>query len=680
MAARLKNFSNIEIKAVPKKEVSKSLDDYFSSKPLGSIVEGDRTIFRIFAPNAARLFVHVFDKPGSASKDIFEMSMDENGVWEACIRENLSGKFYAYKILDEAHKWDGKDIPLVIDPYSKALATYADYMNPRLSIVYDEEYNWRDDTWIKINPRDLIIYEMHVKDLTAHNSSGVINKGTYKGLTEKNTPGGLSYIKSLGVNAVELLPTHEFSYYEIPYFEEHSGRENTWNPYEENHWGYMTACYFAPAAKYSQKNGRLIDYKWTGDSGKQVKDFKDMVRSFHKEGIAVIMDVVFNHISTYEISGLQSIDENYYLRKDEQGNLSNESWCGNDLASERPMVRRLIKDSIIYWMTEYHIDGFRFDLGKIIDFKTLEEIMEEARIINPDVIFIAEPWGGGYDPTGFSLRGWSAWNDQLRNGFKGENPFNGSGWLFGKYFGGKDNECIKNYLRGSLIGAGDGFYHSPEFSVNYLEAHDGFTLGDFIRIALNHGDNKVNTRNADRHVKLSTEQMRLNKLAALFLFSTQGIIMIHEGQEFARSKIIPKVNDVDDSYAGKMDPNSYDKDNETNYLNYKHAEINEELLDYYKGLIHLRNKHELLRRAKPHQIKFYETDNNFQIALSIKNTSDEFIVLINASDKCMKHCFSGKEYEILANSESAGAEPVSLISEGVNVLPKSGFILHTSNK
>ena len=668
-------FSNINITAVPKPEVKKTSEEYFSDKPLGSFVSGNRTTFRIFAPHAARLFVHVFDSPGKKVNSIFEMSMDHDGVWEACILEDLSGKFYGYKILDDAHKWDGKDIPLAIDPYAKALATYADYLNPRLSIVYNEEYNWHNDKWIKINPRDLVIYEMHVKDMTAHVSSGIKNPGTYKGLTEKNKKGGLNYIKELGVNAVELLPTHEFSYYELPYNETSHGRKNTWNPYEENHWGYMTAGYFAPAAKYSEKNGKLSDYKWFGTKGKQVNDFKNMVRSFHRENIAVIMDVVFNHVSMYEIANLQAIDKDYYLRKDEHGRFTNESWCGNDLASERPMMRRLIKDSILYWMTEFHVDGFRFDLGKILDYQTLEEIIAEAKAINPDVIFIAEPWGGGYDPTGFSLRGWSTWNDQIRNGIKGENPYNGLGWIFGKYFGSKNIDCVKNYIRGSLLGAADGMYHSPELSVNFLEAHDGYTLGDFIRIFLNEGDNKVNSKNINNHVSLSAEQMRLNKLAALFLFSTQGIIMIHEGQEFARSKVIEKIKDVNDPHAGKMDHNSYEKDNNTNYINFEHPEINHELLDYYKGLIKLRNENELLRHAKPHQIKFYKTENDFQLAFTIKDSSKEFLILINASEKVMKFSFPEKKYKVLVNPDSAGINILSTISDRINILPKSGYIL-----
>ncbi|MBU1099346.1 MAG: pullulanase [Bacteroidetes bacterium] len=667
---------NIDIKAVPKAKTKKGLDELFSEKPLGSFVTNQRTIFRLFAPNAARVFVYIFHVPGEPVHDQFEMSMDEDGVWEACLMEDLSGKFYGYKILDEAHMWDGKDLPIAVDPYAKALTTFVDYLNPRLSIIYNDKYDWEGDNWIAINLRDLIIYEAHVKDMTSHESSKTKHAGTYKGLVESNTKGGINHIKELGANAVELLPTHEFSYYETPFQKEYGGKHNTWNPYEENHWGYMTAGYFAPAAKYAQPEGELADHTWVGKSAEQVTQFKDMVKGFHKEGIAVIMDVVFNHISEYELANLQVIDREYYLRKNEEGHLTNESWCGNDLASERPMMRRLIKDCIKYWMTEYHVDGFRFDLGKILDYQTLEEVLSEAKEINPNVIFIAEPWGGGYDPTGFSYRGWSTWNDQFRNGIKGENPYNGLGWLFCKNFGGKNKESIKNNIIGSLMGGRDGLYHSPEFSVNYLASHDGYTLGDFIRIACQSGYNEVTKGNVKQFVKLSEEQMQINKLAAILLLSSQGIVMIHEGQEFARTKVVRNDKYVDDPHTGKMDHNSYDKDNETNYLNYEHLEVNRELFEYYKGLIKLRKNHPLLKNAKPHQIKFHSTNNEFALAYSIKNNQEEFVFIVNTSEKNLEFTTPNNNYSLIVDANVSGTVPISTIDKIVIVSSKSGCVLY----
>ncbi len=352
-------------------------------------------------------------------------------------------------------------------------------------------------------------------------------------MIEDDIKGGINYIESLGVNTVELLPAMEFANIEIPYKDSLNGRFNNWNPYERNHWGYMTSNFFAPAAYYSTGWEKMEWNKWMGRDGRQVNDFKDMVKAFHKKGIGVIMDVVFNHLSEYEIGNLKEIDKEYYFRLDKNGNYITESYCGNDLKTERPMLRRLIIDSILYWMKEYHVDGFRFDLGKLIDWITIEEVIREARKVNPNVVFVCEPWGGGYDPTGFSLRDWGAWNDQIRNGVKGENPNNGLGWIFGKWYGNNNKSRIKSYVRGTLIEDKGGLFLHKEHSVNYLESHDGYTLGDFIRIGT--GEVKADSviANRDKHAKLSPLQLRLNKLAALFLFTSQGITMIHSGQEFA---------------------------------------------------------------------------------------------------------------------------------------------------
>ena len=167
--------------------------------------------------------------------------------------------------------------------------------------MYNEKYDWENDSWIQKDWRDLIIYEMHIRDLTSHKSSGSTKPGTFEGLTQEDQKGGIDYIKSLGVNTVELLPVQEYGYLEIPFNDSLNGKFNTWNPYERNHWGYMTSNYFAPAAYYSESIGTLKPNVWLGKDGKQVKDFKDMVKVFHEEGIAVVMDVVYNHLSEYQV-------------------------------------------------------------------------------------------------------------------------------------------------------------------------------------------------------------------------------------------------------------------------------------------------------------------------------------------------------------------------------------------
>ena len=668
------NKNNMDQLIVNPSQKSK-FDQLYSDKKLGSFVKEGRTFFRVFSPSAEDVKLILFENPEQVFGKAYDMAKDESSVWEVSLEGELYGSFYGYRVKHS-------DIPgieniICLDPYAKAVTTFNTYFNPRRAIIIKEDnYDWEGDEWIQMDWRDLIIYEMHIRDMTEHHSSGAEERGTYKGLIEKGKTGGIDYLKSLGVNAVELLPVQEFANIEIPFKDSLNGKYNSWNPYERNHWGYMTAAYFAPEAYYSE-NVRNIEWnKWSGKEAKAVNDFKDVVKAFHKEGIAVIMDVVYNHISEYELGNLKEIDKQYYFRLNENGDYIAQSNVGNDFKTEHPMSRRLIVESVLYWMKEYHIDGFRFDLGKLIDWETIEEVIYEAQKINPQVIFVCEPWGGGYDPSGFSVRGWGAWNDQIRNGIKGENPFNGQGWIFGKWYGNNDPDRIKNYVSGTLTKDKHGLFNLPEHSVNYLDSHDGYTLGDFIRLGL--GDVKKNQliEDVDEHVKLTGQQLKLNKLAALFLFTSRGITMITEGQEFARSKVIPNDIAVSDKQKGMIDHNSYDKDNETNYINYNHAKINEDLLNYYKGLIELRKKYEAFRRADYEQVNFFDVkENPFAMGYMLDYNSDKFIVLLNASTKMEEFLLPEGKWEILVDARSTGDEPLTVISSKAVLDPSTGLVL-----
>jgi pullulanase len=645
-----------------------------SDKKLGSFVENGITFFRLFAPDAISVSLFTFTTLEDNIGIEHIMVPDEDGIWEVKLEGEKYGLYYGFKIKQKKHKSIG---PLCIDPYSRAVATFNNYMNPGRSIVIKEgNYDWEEDEWVQRDWRDLIIYEMHVRDMTAHHSSGSDFRGTYQGLIQKGKKGGIDYIKSLGVNTVELLPVQEFANIEIPFRDSAHSPINTWNPYERNHWGYMTSSYFAPESYFSEDTKEFEWNKWYGITGKQVNDFKDMIKAFHKEGIAVIMDVVYNHISQYEIGNLKEIDKNYYFRFDDKGNFKSNSGTGNDLKTEAPMVRKMIIDSLLYWIKEYHVDGFRFDLGKLIDWETVEEIIREAKKINPYVIIVCEPWGGGYDPEGFSLRGWGSWNDQIRNGIKGENPVNGLGWIFGNWYGDNNPDRIKSYVNGTLVRDKKGLFQKKEHSVNYLESHDGYTFGDFIRIGSKDVRSDDIIKDIDSNAMLSPAQLRLNKLGALFLFTSQGVIMIHSGQEFARSKVIAKSN-VRDKNVGKLDHNSYEKDNETNYINYHHSEFNKELVDYYKGLILLRNEFPAFRRAAYEDITFFKIyDNDFSLGYNLKYENDEFIVLFNATQNVDEE-FKLPEgnWNILVDSAKAGLEKLGEASGKILVNPVAGFVI-----
>ena len=651
----------------------KDLDKFYSSKRLGSFTENSKTVFRIFAPQAERILLVIFSKVENSSGKKFKMIRDNEGVWEAILDGEIYGSFYGYQI-----KHKNKDEVACIDPYSKAVATFNNYLNPRKSIVVkDNDYNWGNDEWIQRDWRDLIIYEMHLRDMTAHSSSGSKYPGTYRGLIEKGITGGIEYIKNLGVNAVELLPIQEFANIEIPFNKNFLGRKNTWNPYETNHWGYMTAAFFAPDSYYSDGGESIKRNKWSGQTANQIREFKDVVKEFHKNGISVIMDVVYNHLSEYEIGNLKEIDKEYYFRTDSHGRLTSQSYTGNDLKTERPMMRKMIVDSILYWMNEYHIDGFRFDIAKLIDWQTIEEIAEEAQKINPNVILIAEPWGAGHDPAGFSLRGFSSWNDQIRNGIKGENPFNGKGWLFEDWFGNNNNDRIKSYINGTLVKDRHGLFQRKEHSVNYLESHDDYTLGDFIRLALGDVKKEQVIYDTVKNVILTPLQLKINKLAALFLFISQGITMIHSGQEFARSKVISNNTKAKDPNIGKLDHNSYEKNNETNYINFEHAKINHVLLSYYKGLINFRQTFEAFRRANYDEIKFNDYPaKSFYLSFELTHKSENFVVALNSHyKKEIKTKLPEGDWEILINGETAGIQVLGAIKKEITIKPITGYVL-----
>ena len=502
-----------------------SMDDLFSDKPLGCTWNEKETWFRVFAPRADKVILELFQDYNAKQGTKYDMHRDDSGVWEVSLPGQFIGQYYGYRVSgprEEGEMFDPSK--LIADPYSKAVATENTYLHQGKTLIIDTAgYNWEGDSWTGYNPRDLIIYECHIRDLTAHPSSGVPADmaGSYKALLLPDIRGGLNHIKSLGVNAVEFLPLQDFGNIEIPYNEPVNGVTNTWNPYARNHWGYMTSYFFAPESYYASGQN-LQPGGVCGLDGRQVNEFRDVVKALHKEGIAVLMDVVYNHVSQYDQNCFKLIDKKYYFHLHPDNTFTSASGCGNDFKTDRPMARRLIVDSIKYWMQEYHIDGFRFDLAALIDWETIDMITRETQKINPHVVLIAEAWGGGkYQLAEFSRHGWASWNDQIRNGVKGQNPKDGHGFIFAKYYNDHNIERIKSYLTGTLAEDG-GLFQQASHSINYLESHDDYTLGDFIRIGTRQVKPRKGPFDADEMARLSTKQLKLNKLAALFLFVRYG--------------------------------------------------------------------------------------------------------------------------------------------------------------
>ena len=657
------------------------VDSIYTDIPLGVSFAKGTTIFRVFAPHATRMNLVLLPRYNADQGDEYTMVRDQNGVWTASLIGRLQGQVYGYRVWGPEGAEHQYDPNLIIsDPYARIVISQNSYQrHSRALIPWGTSFDWDGDTWIPLDPRDAVIYECHIRDMTAHPTAGVSRPGTYLGFVEESQKGGISHLIELGVNAVEFLPVFDFGNIEIPFLDTTNGVYNDWNPYARNHWGYMPTHYFAPEAYYAA-GGNLISDSWLGWSGYQVQEFKELVKQLHSHGIAVILDVVYNHVSQYDFNPLKHIDKAYYFRLNTDGSFRSESGCGNDLRTEAPMVRRLILDSVLYWMKEYHIDGFRFDLAGLIDTKTAQAILREARKVNPDVFIIAEPWGGpNYVPDKYADLGWAAWNDQFRNGIKGWNPLNDRGFIFGEWQGQNDIESLQRYFSGSPRTSG-GQFHEAGQSVNYLAAHDDHTLGDFIRIATGDVHQDAVITNLTANAAVDGKSLAMHKLAALCLLTAQGTVMIHEGQDFARSKVIAPT-DAPDPHVGQIDHNSYEKDNATNYLNWDHKELNRDLFSYYQGLIRLRKAHPAFRRTSPQDVQFISGKTPFGLAFLLPKSQTEddydFLVLLNGNRE------QPEEFELpegkwaaVVTGNQADVDPiVEGLSGVITIPPTAGMVL-----
>lgn len=618
-----------------------------------------RSYFTLYAPFAEKLRLLLFKNcQDHTPVESLPMRSVGGGFWEYSDIRSFKGVYYAYKIDDQEE--------FVTDPYARSVSTFNDFNQEAKGYIPEEDFDWEDDRYMDIDdPRDLIIYEAHVKDMTAHPSSGCAYPGTYRGLSEK-----IDYLKELGVNAVELLPIQQFTNFEPPYDEAHQDLRNTWNPYAYNHWGYMTSFFFAPANFYAG-SGNAQKGLWSDPAGREIIELKEMVKAFHKAGIAVIMDVVYNHISQYNSNPLRRLAEQHYIDPH-----ANTSGCGNDVRSDSPVMRRLILESVRYWMEEFHIDGYRFDLAGVLDDDTLASVRKIIKSINPSAVLVGEPWGKRYFPQRMSDLKFGVWNDVYRNGIKGENPFDRPGFIFGNWDQQLNSHNFTKLLIGSLRKDG-GLVPDSRYTVNYLASHDGYTLGDFIRIA-SRKTIKADAKNRVTHVKLTDDEMATAKLGAFTLACSQGMMMMHAGQEFARSKVIVKEAGVKDKSCGEMDHDSYNKDNDTNYLNFEDIKANQEIFDYYKDLIVLRKELPELRSADRKQITVMSSKNNeFGQGYLVRSSKRIMAVLINTSpDKSAEFTIVEGHWNIHANREFASMQPRGTLSGGkVELLARSQLLL-----
>ncbi len=475
-------------KEAPKTRVrlGKFFHEMRSDLPLGAVVRRGETTFRIFAPRAkhVRLFLceklEEMDKAFGYELDWREEAGGWRGVWEAHLDRNLHGWYYWYSVSGP------QDVFGNFQPNEKILDPYAQAAVGRQGpgVVLDPAWVGRADRSFATPAwQDLVMVEAHVRDLAAH-APVALSAEERLGFTglRKWVESPDFYLTRLGVNCVELQPVHEF---------DNKTRE-------EYQWGYMNASWFAPASGYALDGARAS----------QVKEFQELVAAFHRRGMAVVLDVVFNHAG--EPAHLMFVDKLYYFELDHDGGLQNWSGCGNDLRARSAMATRLIIDSLVHYVEVYGVDGFRFDLAELIGVDVLREIETAVKQVKPDVILIAEPWSfRGHIAAALRPTGYASWNDGYRNFLRD--------YVHG--YGSADR--LEYFMKGSPWH----FAYWPAQTVNYTESHDDRTWIDMI------------TENGDHNgfAPTQNDRQRTHLMAAILLASV-GIPLLSAGQDFLRSK------------------------------------------------------------------------------------------------------------------------------------------------
>ncbi|HVT72321.1 MAG TPA: alpha-amylase family glycosyl hydrolase [Lacunisphaera sp.] len=457
-----------------------------SDLPLGALVRKGGTIFRLFAPRAKHVRLFLCENlAGQAQAFGYELDRREedgewHGVWEASLDRNLHGWYYWYSV-SGPHDVFGHFHPAqkVLDPYAQAAVG-----REGPGIVLDPAWVGRADrSFATPEWQDLVMVEGHVRDLIAHAPLRLSpdERLGFTGLARWVASPDF-YLKKLGVNCVELQPVHEFD-----------SRTR-----EEYHWGYMTVNFFAPASAYGREPAKAS----------QVKELQELVAAFHRQGMAVVIDVVYNHVG--EPAHLMFIDKQYYFELNDDGSLTNASGCGNDLRCRSAMTTRLIIDSLVHLIEVYGVDGFRFDLAELIGVNVLREIEAAVKKVKPDVILIAEPWSfRGHIAAALRPTGFASWNDGYRNFLR--DCVRGTGAA----------DKLEYFLKGSPWH----FAYWPAQTVNYTESHDDRTWLDMI------------TENGDYNGFHPTlNDRRRTHLMAAILFASVGIPLMAAGQDFLRSK------------------------------------------------------------------------------------------------------------------------------------------------
>jgi len=510
---------------------------------LGCIYSPASCAFRVFAPAASAVSVLIYDDHTGSPAAEHEMKKERAGVWACEPAGNLLHKYYKYKVTIAG------ETNLALDPYSKCNTAH----NGRAMII-DDKTPVADSPVFTID--EAVIYEMHIRDFTIDEKTSVANRGKFLGAAEENTAHaeergvktGIGHLKELGINTVQILPFQDF---------ENDESSPAYN------WGYMPVKFNSPDGWYASSV--------TGPA--RIRELKQAIMACHERGIGVILDVVYNH--TAKAASFERLVPNYYYRKTPTGNFCNGSGCGNEFKSESYMGRKFIIDSLKYWVKEYKIDGFRFDLMGLIDTETVYLLTGELKKIKPDIFIYGEPWAAGaagIEPTVKGAqrdKGFAVFNDIFRDAIKGSVWDNKGGYVQGT----KGVELIERGVIGSILD----FASSPLETINYCEAHDNRTLYDTL----------IHTTGYDKSITLEKIK-KMHKLACLLTLTSQGVPFLHAGQEMMRTK--------------DGEENSYNKPDSINKISWDLKIENRDMVEFVKGLIALRKAHPMLRMKNADEI------------------------------------------------------------------------------
>ena len=631
--------------------------EVYTGNDLGAVYSPKMTRFKVWAPEAESVKLNLY-KQGEGDNLIEQhiMKKSANGTYVFEKQGDCNGIYYTYTVVNHGEEQEA------VDPYTKAAGVNGQ-RGMVINLAKTNPQGFEMDGYR--NPEhitDAIIYEGSVRDFTMDESSGVFHNGKFLGLTEANTTNhfgeatALDYISGLGVTHVQILPAFDF---------ETVDEKNQKAQYK---WGYDPDNYNVPEGSYA-----VSPY----DGAVRIQEMKQMVLALHSRGIGVIMDVVFNHTYRRDDSNLQKIVPGYYYRSDETG-YTNGSGCGNEVASDRPMVQKLIVDSLIYWAKEYHIDGFRFDLMGVLDIDTMNVIAERLKEIRPDIYLYGEGWNGGpsslaeekraFKASAKKMPGIGMFNDDIRDTIKGSVFYDDH---LGFVNGGTH---LENALRYGITGAvahpqvdydaygSKPWAKEPGQSINYVSCHDNYTLWDKLSVSCPEASEE--------------KKKAMNRLCAAIVFTSQGVPFIQAGEEFLRSKPLPEKKGFAE--------NSYNMPDAVNSIKWDNIHEYPDMIAYYKGLMALRKAHPVFRMQSEAEMTqnlcfLSDTPENV-VAYLLKgkgadDTPENILVIFNGNDEEILYNLPEGKWKILVDDKTAGADGKKNISEKTDVEPLSALVL-----